>query len=130
MPGGGEVEAVLARGRRAGDHYAVLGVDRDAGEDAIKKAFRTLALRLHPDKHPDKDRARAEEAFKLVNEAWATIGRRDARRRRFQSTPAAGGGAAPRAAVSEAAVQRAKTAWGKSRSANLPFGPPASGGGL
>ena len=129
MAGGGEVEAVLARARagRPGDHYAVLGVDRDAGEAALKQAYRKLALKLHPDKHPAVDRARAEEAFKLVNEAWATIGRRDARRPRFQSTPAAGGGPAPRAAaaVSEAAVQRAKTAWGKSRSANLPFGAPA-----
>ena len=47
MAGGGEVEAVLARARagRPGDHYAVLGVDRDAGEDAIKKAYRTGADR-------------------------------------------------------------------------------------
>src|SRR4029079_17919037 len=50
----------------AKDLYAVLGVARDADEDTIKKAFRKLAMKYHPDKNPGK----ANEArFKEVNQA-------------------------------------------------------------
>lgn len=53
------------------DYYEVLGVDRNAGEDTIKKAYRTLAKKYHPDMHPgDKE---AEEKFKEVNEAYAVL---------------------------------------------------------
>lgn len=44
-------------------HYGVLGVDSDAGDDQIKKAYRKLALRLHPDKN---GAPQANEAFQGV----------------------------------------------------------------
>ena len=49
------------------DYYATLGVARDATDDDIKKAFRTLARRYHPD--VAKDKKTAEEKFKEINEA-------------------------------------------------------------
>ena len=53
------------------DYYEVLGVDRDASEDDIKKAYRKLAVKYHPDKNPgDKT---AEENFKVVGEAYEAL---------------------------------------------------------
>jgi molecular chaperone DnaJ len=54
------------------DYYAVLGVGRTAGPDDIKKAFRALALRWHPDKNPGD--AEAERRFREVAEAWDVLG--------------------------------------------------------
>lgn len=53
------------------DYYKTLGVDKQASEKEIKKAFRKLAARYHPDKNPD-DKA-AEEKFKEVNEAYEVL---------------------------------------------------------
>jgi curved DNA-binding protein len=54
------------------DYYKILGVDRNANEDEIKRAYRQLALKYHPDKNPgDK---RAEERFKEINEAYDVLG--------------------------------------------------------
>lgn len=55
----------------AKDYYAVLGIDKTAGADQIKKAYRKLAIKYHPDKNPgDKQ---AEERFKEVTEAYAVL---------------------------------------------------------
>jgi len=60
------------------DLYGVLGVARDADEDAIRKAYRKLARRHHPDVNPGD--ASAEERFKKISEAYAVLS--DAERRR------------------------------------------------
>ncbi|MBO6658687.1 MAG: molecular chaperone DnaJ [Pseudomonadales bacterium] len=49
------------------DYYEVLGVERDASEQAIKKAYRRLAMKFHPDRNPDD--ADAESKFKEASEA-------------------------------------------------------------
>lgn len=52
------------------DPYALLGVPRDANAASIKKAYRAMALKWHPDKHADAaeaERAEAEATFRLVN---------------------------------------------------------------
>ncbi len=53
------------------DYYSTLGVERDAEDDAIKKAYRKLAMQYHPDRNPD-DTA-AEKSFKEVNEAYEIL---------------------------------------------------------
>jgi len=59
------------------DYYQVLGVDRGADEQTIKRAYRRLALKHHPDKNPDD--AQAEERFKEINEAYEVLGDPDKR---------------------------------------------------
>lgn len=53
------------------DYYAILGVSRDAGDAEIKKAFRTLARKHHPD--VARDKKAAEEKFKEINEAYEVL---------------------------------------------------------
>ena len=53
------------------DYYEVLGVPKDASADDIKKAYRKLAVKYHPDRNPDdKD---AEEKFKEAAEAYDVL---------------------------------------------------------
>ncbi len=60
-----------------GDYYAILGLGRDASDADIKKAFRQLALKHHPDRNPGD--AHAEERFKAINEAYAVLSDPDKR---------------------------------------------------
>jgi len=53
------------------DYYEVLGVNRDASEEEIKKAYRRLAMKWHPDRNPDNPKA--EEHFKEANEAYEIL---------------------------------------------------------
>jgi len=72
------------------DYYELLWEPRDADERANKSAYRTLALRYHPDRNPG-DRE-AEEQFKQINEAYAVLsdGEKRTRYDRFGSADAAG----------------------------------------
>ncbi|HXF65763.1 MAG TPA: molecular chaperone DnaJ [Burkholderiales bacterium] len=53
------------------DYYEVLGVNRDASEEEIKKAYRKLAMKWHPDRNPDNPKA--EEYFKEAKEAYEIL---------------------------------------------------------
>ncbi|MBI1943340.1 MAG: molecular chaperone DnaJ [Betaproteobacteria bacterium] len=53
------------------DYYEVLGVNRDASEEDIKKAYRKLAMKWHPDRNPDNPKA--EEHFKEAKEAYEVL---------------------------------------------------------
>src|SRR5581483_9814744 len=53
------------------DYYEVLGVNRDADEETVKKAYRRLAMKYHPDRNPDNPKA--EELFKEAKEAYEVL---------------------------------------------------------
>eukprot|EP00429_Kryptoperidinium_foliaceum_P113777 CAMPEP_0176298244 /NCGR_PEP_ID=MMETSP0121_2-20121125/59151_1 /TAXON_ID=160619 /ORGANISM="Kryptoperidinium foliaceum, Strain CCMP 1326" /LENGTH=204 /DNA_ID=CAMNT_0017639485 /DNA_START=77 /DNA_END=687 /DNA_ORIENTATION=+ len=81
------------------DYYKVLGVPKAAADADIKKAYKKLALQYHPDKNPGNKQA--EEKFKEVAEAYATLSDPQKRRQYDQvrnappaATYAGGGGAA------------------------------------
>jgi|RhiMetdeSRZDD1v2_1073273.scaffolds.fasta_scaffold143441_2 curved DNA-binding protein len=53
------------------DYYKILGVERSANEDDIRKAYRKLAMKYHPDRNPNDKQA--EERFKEINEAYQVL---------------------------------------------------------
>ncbi|KAK8761801.1 hypothetical protein V5799_026942 [Amblyomma americanum] len=64
------------------DYYKVLGIDRSAGDEDIRRAYRKLALRYHPDKNKAPD---AEEKFKEINEAYGALTDRKKREAYYSS---------------------------------------------
>ena len=54
------------------DYYELLGCSRSATEDELKKAYRKLAMKWHPDKNKD-NRKQAEEKFKKISEAYDVL---------------------------------------------------------
>ena len=74
------------------DYYEVLGVSKDANDKELKKAFRSLARKYHPDKNSEPG---ADEKFKEIQEAFAVLSDSDKRSQydRFgHSGPGMGGG--------------------------------------
>ena len=63
---------LLIKSENQEDYYEILGVKKDATEAEIKKAYRKLALKWHPDKNQD-NREEAEEKFKKINEAYSVL---------------------------------------------------------
>ena len=72
------------------DYYEVLGVSKNASDDEIKKAYRKLALKYHPDKNPGNKEA--EEKFKEISEAHAVLSDKQKRARYDQFGHAGVGG--------------------------------------
>jgi molecular chaperone DnaJ len=81
-----------------GELYTVLGLDKNASTDEIKKAFRRKAVQCHPDKHPG-DKAKEDE-FKKINDAYSILSDADKRKRYdmfgvVDDMPGGGGGHGP-----------------------------------
>ena len=72
-----KVHGIVAAMARV-DFYRVLGVSRDASDDAIKKAYRKLVLQHHPDRNPDS--THAEPKIREINAAYEVVGDPDKRR--------------------------------------------------
>ncbi len=70
-----ELDGSMAKKR---DYYEVLGVNRDASEEDIKKAYRKLAMKHHPDRNPDSKES--EDKFKEAKEAYEVLSEPDKRR--------------------------------------------------
>lgn len=84
------------------DYYKILEVDKKATQEEIKKSFRRLAIKYHPDKNPDNKEA--EDKFKLINEANEVLGDPEKRKKydelgenwnHFEQTGQAAGGGNP-----------------------------------
>src|SRR6058998_3558809 len=78
------------------DYYEVLGIAQNAAEEEIKRAYRKLAVKFHPDKNPDDPHA--EEKFKEIGEAYDVLSDPEKRAAydRFGHAAFAQGGGAPR----------------------------------
>ncbi len=61
----------IRNGRKKKDYYKILGIDKNADENTIKKAYRKLAKKYHPDTNAGN--AQAAEKFKQITEAYSVL---------------------------------------------------------
>ncbi len=61
------------------DYYKILGLDKNASQEEIKKAYRKLAKKYHPDVNPENKQS--EEMFKDINEAYEVLSEPEKRKR-------------------------------------------------
>jgi len=66
------ISLIFIKSNDSNDYYKILGLEKNATEKEIKKAYRKLALKWHPDKNPN-NREEAEEKFKKINEAYSIL---------------------------------------------------------
>src|SRR4051812_35136781 len=78
---------------RADDYYKVLGIEKKAPADEIKKAYRKLARRYHPDRNPGDPKA--EERFKEISEAYDVLGDPEKRKKYDRGGSIFAGGSGP-----------------------------------
>ncbi|XP_016120655.1 dnaJ homolog subfamily B member 12-like, partial [Sinocyclocheilus grahami] len=74
----------LGRIKQCKNYYEILGMQKDASEDDLKKAYRKLALKFHPDKNHAPG---ATEAFKAIGNAYAVLSNVEKRRQYDQLGP-------------------------------------------
>jgi len=75
------------------DYYAILGVDKNFTEKDLKTAYKKLALKHHPDRQTEEQRAKAEKIFKDVNEAYSVLSDPNKKRQYDLGVDPNGGGA-------------------------------------
>lgn len=69
------------------NYYDILGINKNASENDIKKAFKKLSLKYHPDRHAndsEDEKAKAEEQFKEINEAYSVLS--DSEKKKYYDT--------------------------------------------
>ena len=70
---------ILTQAKEETDYYKILGVQRGASEDQVKKAFKKLAIRFHPDKNQDNPEE-AKVKFQKIANAYETLSDPEKRR--------------------------------------------------
>ena len=73
------IPTISKKSNNENDYYKILGVKKDTIDGEIKKAYRKLSLKWHPDKNPN-NREEAEEKFKKINEAFSVLSDKNKRR--------------------------------------------------
>ncbi len=109
-------------GEVAVDYYTVLGIDRSADAAEIKKAYRKLARKFHPDVNPDNPDA--EKKFKEIQEAYSNLSDAD-KRKQYDTFGRVDGGAGP----GFDPFRRASSSWQDAGGFRVDFGDAGSGAG-